>query len=82
MVKALVSKAIEWRYEKEWRAINKADKQCEFFQLDAIEDIYLGAKSKGEDKERVVSWAKRKGTKVFQMDMDLREYKLIAKKII
>lgn len=53
-----------------------------FFQLDAIEAIYLGARSKEEDKERVVKWAKGKSKKVFQMEVDLREYKLIARKII
>lgn len=82
IVKALVNKAMEWEYEKEWRAVNKADKQYEFFQLDAIEAIYLGARSKEEDKEKVVKWAKGKSKKVFQMEVDLREYKLIARKII
>lgn len=80
-VKALVYKAKEWEYEHEWRAINKADGQYEFFQLDAIEEIYLGARCEEKDKEMVVEWAGENSKKVYQMKVDLKEYKLIAERI-
>lgn len=81
-VKALVYKAKEWEYEHEWRVINKADGQYEFFQLDAIEEIYLGARCEEKDKEEVVNWAKENGKEVYQMKIDLKEYRLIIDRII
>lgn len=81
-VKALVHKAKEWEYEDEWRVINKADGTFEFFQLDAIEAIYLGAYCEKHNREEVVKWANEKNKSVIQMKVDLKEYKLIEEQIV
>ena len=61
----MTTKAIEWKYEKEWRCIEKLDRltnvtiknktlHLDFsLSLDNIKEIYLGAKMSNENKEAI-----------------------------
>ena len=61
MVKALLTKADSWAYEKEWRLINfEEGPGLQEIQGDALTGIILGALSSRDTEERVRSWAEKR----------------------
>lgn len=67
VVKLMTTKAIEWKYEKEWRCIENLEKLTSVtidkntlhldlsLSLDSIKEIYFGAKMSNENKEAIKS---------------------------
>jgi len=67
-----------WSYEKEWRLIFPLGDSSKPFKRKSpkINAIYLGSKISNVDKEKITDIARRKGIKIFQMSLNIFEYKL------
>jgi hypothetical protein len=61
----LLTKAIDWKYEEEWRIIDPdggaADK---VFPEELLVEVIMGARMKQEDKETVAEWVGRRKTPI------------------
>lgn len=83
IIKALISKAIDWEYEEEWRIISSDKNMKKCCLKDAIEGIYLGVNCSEDNKKIVCEIAdKNKKIKVYEMKINKKEYKLESVKIV
>ena len=80
----LLTKSIDWAYEKEWRVILL--KQCSGQDFDLrgifeeeIESIYLGCRMENEDKKEITDIVrnKRKNVKIYETQKSNNEFKVI-----
>ncbi|MGG7077369.1 DUF2971 domain-containing protein [Clostridium sardiniense] len=77
--KKIMIKSSVWEYEKEWRIIlnnSEPEKSGGLIKFPKIKSIYLGCKTKEEDKEKIIALAKEKGINVYQMKMKRNQFKL------
>lgn len=66
-----------WEYENEWRIIIDNNEKSEFNLFPKA--IYLGSKMNSFFKESFSNKAKQKNIDVYEVDMDINNYKLIRK---
>ncbi|OQY01441.1 MAG: hypothetical protein B6I26_03690 [Desulfobacteraceae bacterium 4572_130] len=79
--KVLLTKSKDWKYEKEWRIINKDAPPGSYkFPSGFLKGVILGAKI-GKNKEKVLSWVKKSKhpIKVYQAKLKKYEYGLDIK---
>lgn len=76
-------KSIEWNYEKEWRITicNLENARNEFLTICKPTAIFLGACIKDDNRKLLIDFARKNNIKVYQMEMSLKDYKLIHKLI-
>lgn len=82
MFKTVLIKYEQWKYEQEWRLISNkeyADKNEQKFHIPKPKAIYLGAKIKSENRDKIIKIAKNKKIKVYQMEFSKKDkYELEA----
>ena len=71
----LLTKGLEWKYEREWRMILQESKN-RVFKFPIISKIYLGVNISKEFEKRVVALAKRKNVEIKKLSVSVNEYKL------
>ncbi|MBQ3114271.1 MAG: DUF2971 domain-containing protein [Phascolarctobacterium sp.] len=80
VIYAAMRKNIDWEYEREWRIIKwntlRLEEKGHLFAMPKPSAIYCGSKISKDNKKTILSIAKYKNLKVFQMEMDLKEFKL------
>lgn len=80
---ALVGKAKEWEYEKEWRMIMlKRDSQNKYYFRREIKSIILGLDCDEKNIIKVLSWAKENNKKVFKTKISSEKYEIIKERLI
>lgn len=72
-----------WEYEKEWRYVLYCQIEIEsaYIKIPKPTAIYLGAKSKEEDKESILEIGKEKNIDIYQMEMKSSKFALEPKKL-
>lgn len=87
IVIASLCKAPVWKYEKEWRFLNRRlsnyplNTQYGVNALSSIKGIYLGSQTSKENTEKMLKLAKLHKISVYKMEMSEFEYKLQSKPI-
>lgn len=79
----MVSKALEWEYEREWRMISiRKDRQERFYFRKEIRSVILGLRCSKENREKVCKWALENGKEVYQTFIIHGKYELDRERII
>lgn len=73
---ALMTKAIDWEYEKEWRLITTIDDDDFIQDNNAITSIYLGVNCNKEIKKDIIQWAIENNKNAIQMKVNITKYEL------
>lgn len=60
----VLTKAMDWQYEKEWRIIEDRGKGEGLFPEELLVEVILGARMKQEDKEAVAEWIRERKSPV------------------
>lgn len=86
---ALLTKSLDWEYEREWRLILKQQNKAKDFDLRSvfekeIDAIYLGCKMEADDKKELIDITrdKRQSITIFEAFKDRKEFKLNFKELI
>ena len=80
-------KSAEWKYEKEWRAVmydyneNYKGGGLYKFPKNILHGIILGYSMRDSDKERVIKAARRRKIKIYETDMNPKNYRMKIKLI-
>ncbi|HEX6901987.1 MAG TPA: DUF2971 domain-containing protein [Thermoanaerobaculia bacterium] len=69
--RGLLTKSLDWAYEKEWRALETKGTGPRVLPEGLITAVILGAKMKAEDREQLLSWARQHPT-----PLEVREARL------
>lgn len=69
--RGLLTKSLDWAYEKEWRALETKGTGPRVLPEGLISAVILGAKMKPEDRELLLSWARQHPT-----PLEIREARL------
>lgn len=72
---ALTSKSPDWGHEKEWRAFQRDNFGKYFHSINAVTSVYLGARCKANNVQKVLIIAKKLGINVFQYRFE--EYHMV-----
>jgi len=76
-VLAVVQKALDWQYEKEWRlAITHGIMDKNFIYSPRPVAIYMGARIAAEDREKVMALCSELGIPTVQMTKDLQAFRI------
>ena len=80
----LTTKAPEWQYEKEIRAINIRDEDYCTFDKNMIKEIIFGYRTDGKQKEKLLNNLRLNGysdgIEINEIDIDKENINLIVKK--
>ncbi len=81
-----ISKSPEWCYEREWRMIfpigPNAGDEYRALQMPKPKRIYLGARMKDEDRDKILKIAQEKEIPVHQIVLSKEEFALLDEKIL
>lgn len=80
-----IFKSEGWAYEKEWRMfkiceIEDADKKYYFRK--EIKAVYIGTDCEEKNKKIIMDWARQENKEIYQMEIDYKEQKLSANRLI
>lgn len=94
ILRQLISKSSQWAYEQEWRLIseriNLSDKTVhvsEFSEVnvdfeESITAVYLGNKVSSDHEKEIFDRCNKQNIKVYKMELDPTEYKLVPKQLM
>jgi hypothetical protein len=82
MIEGMITKSLEWKYEKEWRllVIDDTENGIEF-SMPKPKAIYLGSKFDIDNLKLVYSFCIDNKVDLYQMKLDNTSYKLIPNKL-
>jgi hypothetical protein len=74
---ALLTKAEQWDYEREWRTFDIDGHGFRSFRPSMLDGVILGARMRNDDREAVMSWLDRRrapGIKLYQATFDPKDF--------
>jgi len=80
---AAIHKSPDWSYEGEWRFVLAMGESFpdQNYPMPKPSGIYLGTRTKPEDKKKLLEIAARKKVPVYQMSLSTSEFKLVAQEV-
>jgi hypothetical protein len=84
MIEALFTKAKDWEYEDEWRAVDwQEGPGVRKFPAEALTSVYLGCRITPENRNKIMSWCRERSPrpKVYWAEEKTREFGLDFKPI-
>ena len=90
IIEPIITKYIDWKYEKEWRMINycknenyvdKIDDKTYRYKLPNPIGIYMGCKISQEHEKKLEELCRKKNIKLYRMVMEPSEFKLKSREI-
>ena len=83
LFQSALNKSEEWTYEKEWRYLFKNENPLEkkYFFLPKPKAVYLGAKIKEDNLDKILRIAQNRDFEVFQMEKESTKFTLKPNKI-
>jgi hypothetical protein len=80
LLKALTTKSIFWKYEKEWRLVISSDDSESYYdntiKFCPIDSIFLGCRIEPELRKHLVGYAEKNKIKIFQTEQSQEKYEL------